>query len=81
MWFTYNLTASAYPTWTKVQTSNSIASQATVNTGTNNTDLVTPLTLQKRNFSDLCSLSWPNIIPELMKYPCLSRKSLHTSKL
>jgi hypothetical protein len=49
MWFTYNLFGNAYPTWIKVQTSNSIASQATVNTGTNNTDLISPLTLQKRN--------------------------------
>jgi hypothetical protein len=49
MWFTYTESSSNWPTWTKVQTSNSIASQASVNTGTNNTDTVTPLTLQKRN--------------------------------
>jgi hypothetical protein len=49
MWFTYTENSSNWPTWTKVQTSNSIASQATVNSGTNNTDTVTPLTLQKRN--------------------------------
>jgi len=49
MWFTYMATSGDLPTWTKVQTSNSIATQSVVNTGTNNTDTVTPLTLQKRN--------------------------------
>jgi hypothetical protein len=49
MWFTYMATSSDLPTWTKVQTSNSIATQNEVNAGTNFTNLITPLTLQKRN--------------------------------
>jgi hypothetical protein len=36
MWFTYTENSSNWPTWTKVQTSNSIASQATVNSSTVN---------------------------------------------
>lgn len=49
MWFTYMDTSSTFPTWTKVQTSNSIATQSEVNAGNNFTNLIVPSTLQKRN--------------------------------
>ena len=49
MWFTYMATSGDLPTWTKVQTSNSIATQSEVNDGNNFTNLIVPSTLQKRN--------------------------------
>ena len=49
MWFTYMDTSSTFPTWTKVQTSNSIATQNEVDAGNNFTNLIVPSTLQKRN--------------------------------
>jgi hypothetical protein len=49
MWFTYTENSSNWPTWTKVQTSNSIATQSEVNDGNNFTNLIVPSTLQKRN--------------------------------
>ena len=49
MWFTYMDTSSIFPTWVKVQTSNSIATQSEVNAGNNFTNLIVPSTLQKRN--------------------------------
>jgi len=49
MWFTYMATSSDLPTWTKVQTSNSIATQSEVDAGNNFTNLIVPSTLQKRN--------------------------------